>query len=360
MEKAKVIRRSVFFGMLAVIVALAVVLAVVLAGQSGSSSAKDLTVELSMIRMVNRQLQDILVPQLNGQNAAAFSDLDEEDREIAGTMTFQDARFFYNTTQQQRIQDVIGSANFRFADGKLSLEKLSTQGTGGKVAPEQISFYRSFLIPLQSFFLNNETGNPIDLSRLAVDEARLSETEYREGAIDRLNQFFGTNYTADGNWTSELNGRYAIVFSFEDRGLPHQKLEALSELDQVEGLEVTGIYYSCGNEQMTLCKPLRADDPINTSTLDPRESLRLLAARQDLVDTLLTSELYGYDRTKDFTPDFRRIAESFDELDQGRSSRKPIGACVVVDEGRFLTPEMVEAISKVCYRCIDVKLLAAV
>ena len=184
-----------------------------------------------------------------------------------------------------------------------------------------------------------------------MDESRLEDSAYQEETANRLNAFFGLNFNPEiREWVSQMRGSYAVVFSFEDKFRVKENLAALAELDQTEGLSVTGIYYG-GLDEAAFCKPFRADDPINTETLDPRESLRVLAANQEIANMLLNSELYGVRSI-----DFKSRLEGFGHVDN-RVSASPLGACVVTDGRSFLSHEMFEAISKVCYRCLDVKLI---
>ena len=319
------------------------------------------------IRLVNQQLQDVLAPQLKGKQIVSFSEAEPGWGKYIGTTNFLDRRFYYSQEHMSRIRGVNGVCETFIANGKLTFgpsQRLKPLAQPDDLLdsaqPYSTRFYQDFLIPRGEFPKRDQGWESPDLSKVVFDESELNAGgagEYKKEAAERFNDFFGTSYRPDSGWYHDFNGQYAIVFSLEDRYQVEENLAALAELDSAEGLSVTGIYYDLGgsNERPLLCKPMRPDDPINTSTLDPRESLRLLAAHQDIADMLLSSELYGISEKFDFAG----ILESFENLDHAGSAL-PIGACVVVDEGRFLTPEMVEAISKVCYRCIDVKLLAAV
>ena len=360
MEKAKVIRRSVFFGMLAVIVALAVVLAVVLVESRRISPLINSAEDLRTLNIVNQQLQAVLAPQLKGEAVLQLNERTIEREKFAGTFRFSDHRAFWAENKALRLQEVSANADFTVEGSDLKVENYRlTAGSAEVSSSGQSRFYQDFLIPYAEFSKSLATDGGIDLSVLAVDESKIGRDvqdqyqDYQADVVSRLNAFFGTSYTPDANaWRIELNGQYALVFSVDSTKDAAQNLAALAELDRTEGLNVTGIYYGEG-QGPALCTPFREDDSI-TEELDPRQSLMVLAANQEIADMLLTSEFYGGETGFDFGS----VLDGF--WQNPRKSADPIGACVVVDEGRFLTPEMVEAISKVCYRCIDVKLLAAV
>ena len=357
MEKAKVIRRSVFFGMLAVIVALAVVLAVVLVESRRISPLVNSAEDLRTLNIVNQQLQAVLAPQLKGEAVLQLNERTIEREKFAGTFRFSDHRAFWAENKALRLQEVSANADFTVEGSDLKVENYRlTAGSAEVSSSGQSRFYQDFLIPYAEFSKSLATDGGIDLSVLAVDESKIGRDvqdqyqDYQADVVSRLNAFFGTSYTPDANaWRIELNGQYALVFSVDSTKDAAQNLAALAELDRTEGLNVTGIYYGEG-QGSALCTPFREDDSI-TEELDPRQSLMVLAANQEIADMLLTSEFYGGETGFDFGS----VLDGF--WQNPRKSADPIGACVVVDEGRFLTPEMVEAISKVCYRCIDVKLI---
>ena len=307
--------------------------------------------DLQVVRIVNQQLQDVFAPQLKGRYILNFSEGKKRGKNYIGILTYADKRLFFNEEERRLYRDISGRCDFLISDA-LTVENYSlTNGSVDLSASRSTRFYQDFLIPDGLFYLNNVDGDPLDLSQVVVDESRLEDSAYQEETANRLNAFFGLNFNPEiREWVSQMRGSYAIVFSFEDKFRVKENLAALAELDQTEGLSVTGIYYG-GLDEAAFCKPFRADDPINPDTLDPRESLRVLAANQEIANMLLNSELYGVRSI-----DFKSRLENFGHVDN-RVSASPLGACVVTDGRSFLSPEMFEAISKVCYRCLDVKLI---
>ena len=359
MERKKIVYGSVFFGMLAVIVALAVVLTAVLIDSRKVSPLVDSPETLKAVNLVNQQLQDVLVPQLKGADTVLQLNERSISRErFTGTFRFSDHRAFWGNSKDLRFREVGVNADFTVAGNRLEVENYKLTSGSEELSETGGRFYQDLLIPYAEFFKTAADPGAVELSSLVVDENKIGtgsqDQEYQKDAVARLNAFFGTNYTADANgWRQDFRGQYAVAFSVDGQASSEEMLAALAELDQIEGLSVTGIYYGQG-EGPALCKPFRKDDTINTKALDPRESLRLLASHREIVEMLLSSEFYG-----GIKADFQAALDCFGTEDS-RVYADPIGACVVTDEGCFLSPEMFEAISKVCYRCIDVKLLAAV
>ena len=307
--------------------------------------------DLEVVRIVNQQLQDVFAPQLKGQYILRFSAGEKKGKNYVGILTYADKRLFFNEEERRLYRDVSGRCDFLISDA-LTVENYSlTNGSVDLSASRSTRFYQDFLIPDGLFYLNNVDGDPLDLSQVVVDESRLEDSTYRAETANRLNAFFGLNFNPEiREWQSQMRGSYAVVFSLGPNEKRPESLALLAELDQTEGLSVTGIYYD-GLDEAAICKPFRADDPINPDTLDPRESLRVLAAGQEIAHMLMASELYGIKEI-----DFRKSLEGLGDEDR-RISVNPIGACVVTDGRSFLSPEMFEAISKVCYRCLDVKLI---
>ncbi len=325
----------------------AVLLAVLTLGGCGGMSNEELANTLSDLRILTTQLQEVFTPQLSRDQGLHFLNLYEKNGALTGMVEFMDPGLALDENGQ-RTDAPVQVATFRIEDGAMTFD-----AEGGRPG-----FYRDYLIPSGEFAKNDVDDNPIDLSRLTVDQDLLEESwaenaDYRTEACGRLNDFFGTRYLPDQeDWFEDLRGQYAVVFSVDRSRKEAEILTALAELDQTEGLSVTGIYYSA-NGDWGICKPYRNGDRIGTERLDPRESLRALAVGQTDAHMLMHSDLFGMD----YAPSFRHLLDNLDDLDIGREVIEIRGACVVAEEDSFLTPEMVEAISKVCYRCIDVWLL---
>lgn len=309
--------------------------------------------ELWTINVVNQQLQNVMIPQLNGNRLMYFQDEFREGNHYFGGLNYKDLRLYLNGTDgADRLiyAGLVGS--YKIENDELTVE--SRYYLNEVDHPYETFFYSDLLIPSREFYRNNVDGDPLDLSRLVVDDSRLNDPDYCAERVEALNAFFGTTLHPDNPWESILGGRYAIVFSLDPDLTVEEQLAALAELDETEGVHVTGIYYQTeqGEGAPALCKPLREDDPVNPKTLDPRESLRLLAASPEIVNMLLSSELYGGASV----PDFGAILWEMEQYSW--TTAEPIGACVILDRNSLLTPDMHEAISKVCYRCIDVELLS--
>ena len=308
--------------------------------------------DLEVVRIVNQQLQDVFAPQLKGQSVLDFWGSGKRGGTYRGGINYTDKRQFFNEEERVLHWPVSGWCNMTISDA-LTVENYSLTSSGRTDLSTYYDtrFYQDYLIPRGQFYLNDVDGDPLDLSQVVVDESRLEDDVYREEALARLNAFFGLDFASGmRQWIPQMRGSYAVVFSLGPNEKRPESLALLAELDQTEGLSVTGIYYD-GLDEAAICKPFRADDPINPDTLDPRESLRVLAAGQEIAHMLMASELYGIKEI-----DFRKSLEGLGDEDR-RISCSPIGACVVTDGSGFLTPEMFEAISKVCYRCLDVKLI---
>ena len=307
--------------------------------------------DLYLLDAVNQQLQDVFAPQLKGVPILSSWRGQEEGGEFQGSLEFLDPRLFYLHQEYKlvRLELAYGRCEFAVTGDKMEVQNYRLGDSVDLTNYYPTRFYQDFLIPREEFFKNNMEAPSVDLSQIAVDETRLEDEAYRDEARDRMNSFFGTEYTTD-IWKSELKGKYAVVFSLDWDRTGEENLALLAELDQIEGLNVTGIYYD-SREEFAMCKPLRADDPVNPETLDPRESLRMLAARPDLANLLLTSEFYGMSEI-----DFFGKMQDYGEED-GQVSLRPIGACVVLDRNTFLSPEMAEAINGMCERCLNVWLL---
>ena len=308
--------------------------------------------DLQVVQIVNQQLQDVFAPQLKGQSVLDFWGSGKRAGTYRGGINYTDKRQFFNEEERVLHWPVSGWCNMTISDA-LTVENYSLTSSGRTDLSTYYDtrFYQDYLIPRGQFYLNDVDGDPLDLSQVVVDESRLEDDVYREEALARLNAFFGLDFTSGmRQWIPQMRGSYAVVFSLGPNEKRPESLALLAELDQTEGLSVTGIYYD-GLDEAAICKPFRADDPINPDTLDPRESLRVLAAGQEIAHMLMASELYGIKEI-----DFRKSLEGLGDEDR-RISVNPIGACVVTDGRSFLSPEMFEAISKVCYRCLDVKLI---
>lgn len=279
------------------------------------------------------------------------------------------AAFFFGD-YNQRLERVGGRATIAIEGSTLTIEDYSLSSELGRDEYDlkdyySTRFYQDFLIPPQEFYKDRINDPGIDFFQIVIDPDQIAEDvfvqnkEYRADAIKRLNAFFGTTYEEDDAfWRLLLKGQYALVFSVDSQNSREENLALLAELDKTEGLSVTGIYYVGpgtvynGAERVALCLPLREDDPVNPETLDPRESLRVLAANQKIANMLLQSELYGGPAI-----DFQALMNMYGLYDSDVSFT-PLGACVLVKENSFLTPAMAEAIAKVSERCIDVKLIS--
>ena len=316
--------------------------------------------DLEVVRIVNQQLQDVFVPHYKGKPIIDFSPMKISWNKFSALLRFRDNRFFCVNAGLRRLEEASGLADIMIEGNILRVEnyELEANNTYDLTDYYPTRFFQDFLIPVGEFLKDNANDPGIDLFQFAVDPEKITDEAwsqneaYRADAVTRLNAFFGTTYETDSApWRLDLKGQYVVVISVDPQKSREENLAALAELDQTEGLSVTGIYYG-GTENATLCLPLREDDLVNPETLDPRPSLRVLAANQEIANMLLTSELYGGSEI-----DFRTWMNRYGIYDSAVSV-SPIGACVVAERNSFLTPEMVEAISKVCYRCIDVKLLS--
>ena len=297
---------------------------------------------LAAVRIVNRQLQEVLAPQLSGWPVLEFGTPKNQGKALTGKLTFRERALQIDPDSGEWVKGRVLTAEYRIENGVLTLNRIQPDPAWPDLFEPR--FYQDFLIQRPKFYWATDEDS-LDLSLLTVDESRLEEEDYRTEAAVRLSNFFGVEYVP----LEKLKGQYAVVFSVDREKSKAETLAALAKLDQTEGLSVTGIYYTAGNDSLTFCRPYRPDDLINPEVLDPSESVRALAIQPDIANMLLSSELYGGDKYG-----FIGIREGFDEP---TDSAKPIGACVVVDEGRYFTPEMFEAVSRVCYRCIDVKLI---
>ena len=329
----------------------AVLLAVLTLGGCGEAPLVRTWEDLNLLAAVNQQLQDVFAPQLKGVPILSIWRGQEEGGDFHGSLEFLDPRLFYLHQEYKlvRLKMPYGRCEFAVTGDKMEVQNYRLGDSVDLTNYYPTRFYQDFLIPREEFFKNNMEAPSVDLAQIAVDETRLEDEAYRDEARDRMNSFFGTEYTTD-IWKSELKGKYAVVFSLDWDRTGEENLALLAELDRIEGLNVTGIYYD-SREEFAMCKPLRADDPVNPETLDPRESLRMLAARPDLANLLLTSEFYGMPEI-----DFFGKIQDYGEED-GQVSLRPIGACVVLDRNTFLSPEMAEAINGMCERCLNVWLL---
>ena len=351
--KINVKKRWILIGAAAVLLIAAILTAVLVSANRYRGKIR-VSEELLSVNVVNQQLQNVLAPQLNGRWLMYFQDTYNEGRSYSGGLSYRDLRLFLNgEDRQDRLVSAGLSCSYRIENDKLTIED---RYYIDKVDhPYETFFYSDLLIPIGEFYRNNVDEDPLDLSRLAVDKSRLDDPDYCAERVDALNAVLGTQIRPDNPWRDILGGRYAIVFSLDPALSVEEQMTALAELDQEAGIHVTGIYYaySGSHELPALCKRFRADDPINPEVLDPRESLRVLAAEPEIVNMLLSSELYGGVTGIDFGA----ILWEMEQSDRW-STADPIGACVTLDKESLLTPEMAEAISKVCYRCIDVQLLS--
>ena len=297
---------------------------------------------LAAVRIVNQQLQEVFAPQLSGWPVLEFGTPKNQGKALTGKLTFRERALQVDPDSGEWVKGRVLTAEYRIENGVLTLNGIRPDPAWPDLFEPK--FYQDFLIRVDEFYWVIDVP-ALDLSLLTVDESRLEEEDYRTEAAVRLSNFFGAEYVP----LEKLKGQYAVVFSLEDRSAKKENLRALAELDQIEGLSVTGIYYTAGNDNLTFCRPYRPDDRINPEVLDPEASLRALAVQQDIANMLLSSELYDGGK-------YGFLGMGGDGYSP-QDSAKPVGACVVVDEGRYFTPEMFEAVSKVCYRCIDVKLL---
>lgn len=297
---------------------------------------------LQIVRIVNQQLQEVFAPQLSGWPVLEFGTPKNQGKALTGKLTFRERALQVDPDSGEWVKGRVLTAEYRIENGVLTLNGIQPDPAWPDLFEPR--FYQDFLIPRTEFSWVIDVP-ALDLSLLTVDESRLEEEDYRTEAAVRLSNFFGAEYVP----LEKLKGEYAVVFSVDREKSRGETLAALAELDQTEGLSVTGIYYSTGKAPLTFCRPYRPDDRINPEVLDPEASLRALAVQQDIANMLFSSELYNGGK-------YGFLGLGGDGS-KPQDSASPIGACVVVDEGRYFTPEMFEAVSKVCYRCIDVKLL---
>ena len=355
--KINVKKRWILIGAAAVVLIAAAVTAIL--GTWGHRGDIDPVRDHARISLVNRHLQRVLAPQLRNY-AVNFSPAQKEWGGYRGIINAEDDRLYVR--DNERLRRAILRCHYVIRNDVLTFENGGLTDGSEPIEPVYPTFfYEDFLISNEEFDLAGTEQNTIDLSRFVVDEERLDESPYTEGSYWGERYKFFSEYFQTGdefrmetrNWRLYLNGRYAIVFSLDQKQTAAEKLAALTSLDQEPGICVTGIYYRTGNNQApALCKPFLEEDLINAEALDPRESLRLLAAEPEIVNMLLSSELYGGVPA----PDFAGILDSFEQ--NGVGSIKPVGACVVLESERFLSAEMYEAIAKVGVNYLDVRLVS--
>lgn len=355
--KINVKKRWILIGAAAVVLIAAAVTAIL--GTWGHRGDIDPVRDHARISLVNRHLQRVLAPQLRNY-AVNFSPAQKEWGGYRGIINAEDDRLYVR--DNERLRRAILRCHYVIRNDVLTFENGGLTDGSEPIEPVYPTFfYEDFLISNEEFDLPGTEQSPIDLSRFVVDEERLDESPRTEDSYWGERYRFFSDYFRTGNefrmettnWRAYLNGRFAIVFSLDQKQSAAENLAALASLDQEPGIYVSGIYYRTGNNQApALCKPFLEEDLINAEALDPRESLRLLAAEPEIVNMLLSSELYGGVPA----PDFVGILDSFEQ--NGVRSVEPVGACVVLESERFLSAEMYEAIAKVGVNYLDVRLVS--